>query len=159
MNINIWQLFKIAFVSLNKCYNDCMNIFELLTLKKATFYLNDKTTIRQALEKFDAHKFSVVPILSESGEYVTSVSEGDILRYIKNNANFDITLAENVLITNIPHYRPYSAIDVETSFDELYSLALAQNFIPVVDDRKMFIGIVKRKDIFQYLMKMYNEKK
>ena len=128
-----------------------MNIFELLTLKKATVYLSDKSTIRQALEKFDAHKFSVVPILNDDGEYVTTVSEGDILRYIKNDASFDLKKAENVLVVDIPHYRPYSSVNIDTTFDEIYAFGLSQNFIPVVDDRNMFIGIIKRKDIFVYL--------
>ena len=128
-----------------------MNIFELLTLKKATIYLSDKTTIRQALEKFDAHKFSVVPILNEEGEYLTTVSEGDILRYIKNEVGFDLKKAEEVLVIDVPHYRPYSSINIDATFDEIYAFGLSQNFIPVVDDRNMFIGIIKRKDIFVYL--------
>jgi len=39
------------------------SILKLLTPKKATYYLIDSSTIRQALEKFDVHKFSVVPLL------------------------------------------------------------------------------------------------
>ncbi len=132
-----------------------MNIFELLTLKKATYFLNEKTTIRQALEKFDVHKFSVVPILNDDGAYVTSISEGDILRFIKNDCNFNLEDAENILITDIPHYRPYSAIRIDATFDEIYSLSLSQNFVPVVDDRDKFIGIIKRRDIFVYLRQFY----
>ena len=42
------------------------------------------------LEKIDAHKFSVMPVVNEKGAYAGSLSEGDILRYIKNVAKFDL---------------------------------------------------------------------
>ena len=50
-----------------------MNIFNFLTPKSETFYLSDQSTIRQALEKFDYHKFSIVPLLDEEGHYMTTL--------------------------------------------------------------------------------------
>ena len=35
--------------------------------------------------------------------------------------------------------------------------ALNQNFVPVLDDEKYFIGIVTRKDIMKYFMKQYGK--
>ena len=57
-----------------------MNIFEsnFFTPKSETFFLTEDTTIRQALEKFDFHKFSVVPLIRADGTYLTTVSEGDM---------------------------------------------------------------------------------
>ncbi len=71
-----------------------MNIITLLTPKEDTFYLDSRSTIRQALEKYDYHKFTVVPLIDKEGHYITTLSEGDILRYIKNNSNFDLEIAE-----------------------------------------------------------------
>ena len=132
-----------------------MNIFEndFFTAKSETNYLTEDTTIRQALEKFDYHKFSVVPIINSAGAYVTTVSEGDILRYIKNEANFDITKAETTYILQIDKYRPYKACKLDVSEDEIFKLALEQNFVPIVDDRGLFIGIIKRKNILDLLIK------
>ena len=126
-------------------------ILSILTPKKMTFYLNEKSTIRQALEKFDAHKFSVVPLLDDDGKYVGTVSEGDILRFIKNNADFDIKKAENTFIKDIEHYRPYVCLKIDSLLSEFFALSMEQNFIPVIDDRGMFIGIIKRKEIIKYL--------
>ena len=50
------------------------SIFTFITLKKDTHYLESDSTIRQVLEKFDFHKFSVVPLLDATGKYVTSIS-------------------------------------------------------------------------------------
>ena len=130
---------------------ESFNLLQVTTLKAATFYLLNTATIRQALEKFAFHKFSVVPILDEEGHYVTSLSEGDILRFIAITSNFDKKKSEDTCIMDIERYRPYNSVSIDASFDELYAAALSQNFIPVVDDRNVFIGIVKRKDIFLYL--------
>lgn len=126
-----------------------MNIFEkdFFTPKSETYYLTDDITIRQALEKFDYHKFNVVPLILKDGTYLTTVSEGDILRFIKNQANFDIHQAENVPVSQIEKYRPYQACHLDVSEKEILKLALDQNFVPIVDDRNLFIGIVKRKSI------------
>lgn len=129
------------------------NIFSYLLPKNQTYYLNNKTSIRQALEKFDYHKFSVVPIIDMEGNYISTVSEGDILRYIKNNHNFDQKEAEDTLLMDIDRYRPYKSLNINASLEEVYNLALDQNFIPVVDDRNKFIGILKRRSILEQLLK------
>ena len=127
------------------------DIIQLLTPKRITFYLDENCTIRQALEKFDAHRFSVVPLINKEGKYVGTVSEGDILRYIKNNAHFDIKLAEKVKVKDIEHYRPYRSLKIDALMVEVFALALEQNFIPVVDDKDVFIGIIKRKEVISHL--------
>ena len=41
--------------------------------------------------------------------------------------------------------------------DEILSRAYNQNFVPVVDDRDVFIGIIKRRDIIKYLAGVQTE--
>lgn len=130
-----------------------MNLFNYFTPKSETYYIMANSTIRQALEKFDVHKFSIVPIIDRSGIYVSTVSEGDILRYIKNEADFDINVAENTLISDIEKYRPYKACSTNVSAEAVINLAMEQNFVPLVDDRGAYIGIIKRKTILEYLKK------
>ena len=36
--------------------------------------------------------------------------------------------------------------------DSEYQNIISQNFIPIVDDRNIFIGIVKRKEIIKYYL-------
>ena len=127
------------------------SILILLTPKKDTHYLLDSSTIRQALEKFEVHKFSVVPLLNKEGKYVGTLSEGDILRFIKNHTHFDIALAENVQVKDIEHYRSYKCLKIDASIEEVYNLTLDQNFVPLIDDQNHYIGIVKRRDVLKYL--------
>ncbi len=132
------------------------SILNFLIPKQQTFYLEADSTIRQVLEKFDAHKFSVVPLIDENGVYVTTISEGDILRFIKNICNFNQSLAEMVKIDNIEIYRPYKTLPITASMEEVINLSLEQNFIPLVDDRNVFIGIIKRKEVIKYLIELAN---
>jgi len=128
-----------------------MNIFKFLTPKNQTQYLLYNCTIRQALEKFDYYKFTTVPLINEEGKFVTTLSEGDILRYIKNDSDFNILEAESQTIDKIEKYRSYQALKVDTPINVIIKLSLQQNFIPIVDDRGIFIGIIKRKAIIDYL--------
>lgn len=132
------------------------SIVPLLTPKSNTFYLNEKATVRQTLETFDANKYTVVPLLDENGHYLGTISEGDILRFIKNQHNFNVSIAENFLIKDIDFYRPYKSVMISSTLLEVYALLLEQNFVPVVDDKGVFIGIIKRKEVLMYL---FNQKK
>jgi CBS domain-containing protein len=43
-------------------------------------------------------------------------------------------------------------VRVNTSVEELWDRILDQNFVPVVDDRDIFVGIVTRRSVLAYLM-------
>ncbi len=132
-----------------------MNVFNFLTPKNKTQYLQYNSTIRQALEKFDYYKFTTIPLIDSEGKFVTTLSEGDILRYIKNDCNFNIAKAESITIDQIEKYRSYQALTINTSIDTIIRLTLQQNFIPIIDDRGIFIGIIKRKTIIDYLFEKH----
>ncbi len=128
-----------------------MNVFEIITPKELTFYLYVDTNIKEALDIFEVHKYSVLPIIDSEGSYITTISEGDILRYIKNICEFDYYKAKETKVIDIERYRPYESLSQLGSFDDILNLIQSQNFIPIVDDRKKYIGIIRRKEILQYL--------
>lgn len=130
-----------------------MNILFYLIPKAQICYLYEDYTIRQALEVLSQKMFSVVPIISRDGDYKGSISEGDILYAIKDTPNFDIKVAEKSKICEIKRLRSYQAINI----NDLILLSLDQNFVPVVDDRNKFIGIVTRKDIIKSFLKNKEE--
>jgi len=45
----------------------------------------------------------------------------------------------------------YEAVGINSSMESLVHRAVNQNFVPVVDDLHHFIGIVKRREIMNYL--------
>ena len=136
-----------------------MNIFPYLTPKNNTYYIVDNISVRQAIEKFDFYKFSVVPVIDENGKYINSISEGDLLFFIKNNNPISLKDLEKIPLFEVPRYRTYECLSISSTFDEILNLSLNQNFIPIIDDRGMFIGIIKRKDIIKHLLELTKEHK
>lgn len=130
-----------------------MNILFFLSPKQDLMYVYDDYTLRQTLEKWENNRHASIPVLNRKGEYVGSLSEGDILWGIKNLHELDMDAAESIPIASFPHRKDYRAVKVTTTMDQLLEAAVNQNFVPVVDDRNVFIGIVRRQAIIKYLMK------
>ena len=126
-------------------------IMSVFTPKKLTSFLNENSTVRQAIELFDVHKYSVIPLVDEEGHFKGTLSEGDLLRFLKNQVQYDIKAAEKIRIKEIERYRQYQSLKIDSLPIEFFTLSLEQNFIPVVDDKGIYIGIIKRREIIKYL--------
>ena len=129
------------------------NILFFLKPKAMCSYLQDDYTIRQALEKMESAGFAALPILNKQGEYRGSLSEGDMLWAMKNICYMDIRQAEAHRMLEIVRRKDYVPVRVTTDMQDLIERASTQNFVPVVDDKNAFIGIVTRSSIVQYCKK------
>lgn len=127
-----------------------MNILFFLTPKSDVAYISEDDTLRQALEKMEHHKYSAVPIVSRTGRYVGTLTEGDLLWGIKNQFNLDLKGAEKIPVTAIRRRCDNRPVKADADMEDLIGKALNQNFVPVLDDQKSFIGIITRKDIIKY---------
>lgn len=127
-----------------------MNILFFLTPKDEVAYIYEDDSIRQALEKMEYHKYSAVPILNKAGVYVGTITEGDLLWGIKNQYDLNLKMAEGISVTTLRRRMDYRPVSISSNMENLIDRALNQNFVPVVDDRRLFIGIVTRKDIIKY---------
>ncbi len=126
------------------------NILFFLTPKAMCQYVYDDYTVRQALEKMEAVGFAALPILSRRGEYRGTLTEGDLLWAMKNMCYMDMRQAESRRIMEIDRRKDNIPVRVTTSMYDLVERATYQNFVPVVDDKDTFIGIVTRRGIIQY---------
>jgi len=126
------------------------NILFFLTPKALCAFLYDDYTIRQALEKMESAGFAALPILNHQGEYVGTLTEGDLLWAVKNMCYMDIRQAENHRIAEISRRKDNVPVRVTTSMQELIERASYQNFVPVVDDKNAFIRIVTRRAIIKF---------
>ena len=127
-----------------------MNVLFFLTPKSEVAYIYDDFTLRQTLEKMEYHRYSAVPLLTREGKYVGTITEGDLLWSIKNKYSLNFKEAESTPIMEIPRRMDNLPVTADTEVEDLIIKALNQNFVPVTDDRGMFIGIVTRKDIMRY---------
>ena len=128
-----------------------MNVLYFLTPKKLIKYCLDGMSIRQALETIEYHRYQVIPVLSKDGKYIGSISEGDLLYYLKNHPFEDISEFDDISIMEVSRHKDYLPIPSNTEMSSLIALAINQNFVPVLDDQKNFIGIITRKSIINYL--------
>ncbi|MBN2268131.1 MAG: CBS domain-containing protein [Acholeplasmataceae bacterium] len=134
-----------------------MNVLFSLTPKEKVAYIYDDYTIRQALEKMQIYRYNSIPILNRKGSYVGTLSEGDLLWYIKDNQlNFEKT--ESISVKKVPRNKDNVSVPIHTNMEDIIEVATRQNFVPVLDDFGSFIGIITRKDIFNYMVKRMNQK-
>ena len=134
------------------------NILFFLTPKAMCVYLYDDYTVRQALEKMEVAGYAALPILTRDGEYQGTLTEGDVLWAMKNLCNLNLKQAEKVRIMEFDHRRDNLPVPVNTPMSDLVERAQIQNFVPVVDDKDTFIGIVTRSSIIKYCQwQLYTE--
>ena len=128
------------------------NILFFLTPKAMCVFLYDDYTMRQALEKMEAAGYAALPILNKRGEYRGTLTEGDLLWGIKNMCYMDMRQAEARKIMEIARRKDNIPVRVTAEMSDLVSQASGQNFVPVVDDKDAFIGIVPRSAIIKYCL-------
>lgn len=127
-----------------------MNILFFLTPKNEVAYIYEDESLRQALEKMEYHQYSAVPVINRRGKYVGTITEGDMLWGIKNKFNLILKEAEKVTVSALDRRSDNRPVYADSKMEDLIDKALNQNFVPVVDDQKNFIGIITRKDIIRY---------
>lgn len=134
-----------------------MNILFFLKPKSEVAFIYDYCTLRQVLETMEYHKYASIPMLNREGEYVGTITEGDLLWGIKSYQNMDLKRAENIFIQDFPRKADYEAVSADADMEDLLRKAMNQNFVPVVDDQKIFIGIITRKTIIEYCYERMQE--
>ena len=130
-----------------------MNVLFFLKPKQEVCVLHKNYTLRQGIEKMRQYGFAAVPVIDDEGQYCGTVTEGDLLRQVlqhENKAEWEQIPLREAMRTDVK-----KPVNVMADMDELLSVAVNQNFVPVVDDRGMFIGIVTRQDIMRYFAREY----
>lgn len=127
-----------------------MNIAFFLTPKKEVVYIKENSTMRQILEKMEYHRYTAIPIINTKGKYIGTITEGDLLWKLKNTENLNFKNTEKVRLQDIPRRMKNTPVTIKSNIEDLMNLAINQNFVPVVDDNGIFVGIIKRSEIINY---------
>lgn len=136
-----------------------MNILFLLKPKKSVSYLYDDDTIRQGLEKMRGHSYTASPVLSHEGYYVGTINEGDFLRGIFRNNEGDLKHLDEEQVQDILRKDWNHPVKVSATVEDLLERVLNQNFVPVVDDRGLFVGIITRQSVIKHFREQILELK
>lgn len=127
-----------------------VNISFFLVPKREISYLPFNCTMRQALESMEHHGYTAVPLIDPENKYAGTLTEGDLLWKFKNTPGLTLKGAEKIPLSDIVRRVDNRPVRIYASMDDLLDLAIDQNFVPVVDDGGVFIGIVRRRDIIEY---------
>lgn len=136
-----------------------MNILFYLVPKSELVYIYDDNTVRQTMEKLENHRYTCVPVINRKGMYVGSLSEGDILWELKERNVQELRETEEILVRQVKRCRDNQPVNINCDMEDLVMTAMNQNFIPVVDDNRTFIGIVTRRSIISYCFEQYKRRK
>jgi CBS domain-containing protein len=132
-----------------------MNIAFFVIPKKDVVYMPLSSTMRQAMEKMEYHRYTAVPLVDDHGKYAGTITEGDFLWKIKNTPGFTFADSERIMIKDITRRIINNPVYINAQIQDLLSLSITQNFVPVVDDSDVFIGIVRRREIIEYYVKHF----
>lgn len=144
-----------------------MNIAHFLTTKSEVAYVYDDFTLRQGLEKMNYHKYAAIPVLTRDNKYIGTISEGTFLWFMmedfhdelnsKNGGTACMHKLEEIKIADLVSINNNPPVRITAKMEEILTKATENNFIPVIDDREYFIGIVKRKEIIKHFIDKVND--
>ena len=132
-----------------------MNVAMMLKYKDEVAYMNCEDSISKALELMSQHSYTAVPVINSEGLYVGSVSEGDFLWATLKN---DRSKYDEIPIKNILRDGFIKPVNIDADMGEVLLLTMEQNFVPVIDSRKCFVGIVTRRDVISYFYNLTKDK-
>jgi CBS domain-containing protein len=130
-----------------------MQMAFFLLPKSESLHLSENMTIRQAMEKMQYHGYGAVPVLNEAGQYVGTITAADILWYLKDVHSANMAETEKVQVQDVPRRHDNAPASVSADIRNMLKMAMEENFIPIVDDLGVFIGMVRRREIMEFYQK------
>lgn len=136
-----------------------MNISLFLVPKSEVAYIKKEDTVGQALRYIHKNGYQAVPVIDKEGHYVGTVTEGDFLWNLIEDYHMDMEAMRQIRVESIRKKWNYKAVSVDADMAQLDKYIMDQNFVPVVDGRNVFIGIITRKEIIKVLIQNQNIEK
>lgn len=128
-----------------------LNILFFLTPKSDVSFIYDDITVLEALNMIRESGHSSLPLIDREGHYRGTLTEGDFLWDIIDVHNNTPPIAlQSLPVSQLRRRITYKAVNINENIDDLLTTVYAQNFVPIIDDRRIFIGIVTRQDIMKH---------
>ena len=117
--------------------------------KAVTVYSDD--SLQAALKVMLRSRYMMIPVLERgSNRYIYSLSSSDILARLIKEKDFDSAKEEK--ISSIPVGRLIVPCREDTEVAALTDLVVNQNYVPLVDEAGIFVGLVTRKSVINHLI-------
>ncbi|MHA1713783.1 MAG: CBS domain-containing protein [Candidatus Ranarchaeia archaeon] len=109
--------------------------------------ITTKATVNDAIKTMNKHSISQLPVVSESGAFVGSVTEKKLIIYLSQQGSNG--LQEKMETIMDP---PFPRIMAKTTLREIERL-LVDNTALLVEERRNVIGIITKSDLLQFFQK------
>lgn len=126
-----------------------MDVASFLTPKSEVVWVSASGTVEQALERMKPNGFAAVPILDDEGCYVGTLTTSDLMWFLLQAGNGWQDRARATSLLVVPRRLDAVAVHIDTSVAALVARAIEQSFVPVVDERDVFVGIVRRRPVIE----------
>jgi predicted transcriptional regulator len=136
-----------------------MNIFYFIHPKDEVSFLTSNEPLDAAVLRMRKHKFTAIPVITKKGEYFGTVSDGDFLHFILEHGRSDGEYLRGYKVSDIVDKTKNPPAKVNSTLSAIMLQITDQNFVPVTDDRGVFIGIITRRDIIKHFNEKYNPAK
>ncbi|RJE90539.1 CBS domain-containing protein [Paenibacillus sp. 1011MAR3C5] len=127
-----------------------MQISDFLFPKNKVAYIHSSDHLQTALEILEKTQYTAIPVIDRDGKYVFTLSEGDLLWKMKYTEGLGFHNLDSIKVHEIKCRTHNECVSIEADFEDMLELAADQNFVPVIDEQQVFIGIIRRKDIIEY---------
>ena len=111
-----------------------MNILFFLTPKNDVAFIYSDANLREAIDLMEAHGYSALPILTKQGRYAGTLTEGDLLWYMKSHLNQSLKDMELISVMEVKRRQDNSPVNAGAKMEDLLDKAMQQIFVPVLDD-------------------------
>jgi CBS-domain-containing membrane protein len=127
-----------------------VEIRSFLLPKDKVSYLTTSASMKEAIEQLEAFHYTAIPIIDAEGKYIGTLSEGDLLWKLKYTPGLTFDNMDEISVTDIRKRIYNECVAIDAQMEDMLALAADQNFVPVVDGERIFLGIIRRKDIIEY---------
>jgi CBS domain-containing protein len=136
-----------------------MNILYFIHPKDEVSYLTSTEALDNAVKRMRTNRFTAIPVITPKGEYFGTVSDGDFLHFILEHGDTSEAFLSNHTVSDIVDKSKNPPAKVGSTLSAVMLQITDQNFVPVIDDRGMFIGIITRRDIIKHFYEKSFSKK
>jgi len=127
-----------------------MEISSFLLPKEQVAYIASSHSMLEAMNQLEQHHYTAIPIIDDEGKYAGTLSEGDLLWKLKNTPNLSFDKLGDIPVSEIQKHVHNESVEIHAQMEDMLTLAADQNFVPVIDNNGIFLGIIRRKDIIEY---------
>jgi len=133
------------------------HLFYLLP-KSDTVFLTNTDSFQQAYNMFIITNYTALPVINKKGQYIGTICEGDLLRSLNLSLTHPEIDLNSFRIKDVEFKTKVEVARINESYEHLVELAVSQNFIPLVDDLGIFIGILRRQELIKELITLLPNK-